>query len=271
MPSTGREAACRTLPFRAERNATIDTLRWARTRLHIPVLLEVDVTDLRHSVREVRRTSGAGLSLTAAIVGAVARAAARHPRVHSARRGRRIVLFEEVDVAVLAERPLPGADDETIPMPFVIRGAHAKEPTEIHDEIQRARSADVAAGAAAIHAGPSARLQAVFFRLPAPVRDALFWRWLFRSPMRMKRTMGTVAVTATGMVSPGILAWGIPASVHPLAVGIGGITQRRTPDGDRDVLALTVLFDHAVTDGAPVARFLGDLHGLLSRPQWLSS
>lgn len=261
----------RVVPFRPERNATLDTLRWARKRAHVPSLLEVDVTAARRAIRERRRATGQGLSFTAWVVACVARAASEHPRVHALRRGRRaLVLFEEVDVAVLVERRV-GAEDEreTLPMPTVIRSADRKSPTEIHEEIRRAQEADVDAGSASIERDVPAWLQTLFFRMPAWVRDLVFWRWLMRSPIRIKRTMGTVVVTAAGMATPGVLAWGIPASMHPLAVGVGGIAQRPTKDGVADMLALTVVFDHAVVDGAPVGRFVHRLCALLTAAEGL--
>ena len=259
--------AYRVVPFRPERNATLDTLRWAKKRLTIPMLLEVDVTEARASVREFRRTTGTGLSFTAWVVGCVARAAAEHPRVHAIRRGKReLVVFHQVDVAVLVERELDGAEaPETLPMPVVIRNADQKAPADIHEEIRRAQDVRVSPGSSSIDSAIPAWVQSLFFRLPAWVRDLVFWRWLMRSPTRMRRTMGTVVVTAAGMAAPGVLAWGIPLSLHPLAVSIGGIARRSRQEGEREVLALTIVFDHAVTDGAPVARFVHRLQELMTR------
>ena len=83
----------------------------------------------------------------------------------------------------------------------------------------------------------------------------------------MKRMMGTVSVTAIGMVGHGGIGWGIPVGIHPLLVAVGGISPRPIMVGDRLVmrehLGLTVLFDHDVTDGAPVARFIGRLQELM--------
>lgn len=265
------------VPFRPERNATLDTLRWARKRrLPIPTLLEVDVTAARRAIRERRRETGEALSFTAWVVACVARAAAEHPRVHALRRGgRRLVLFRDVDVAVLLEKPAGARDHddagETLPMPMVVRGAERKSPAAIHREIRRAQEAVVARGSSSGEPGPPPWLQSLFFRLPRWLRDLVFWRPLLRSPERVKRTMGTVVVTATGMAAPGVLAWGIPRSLHPLAIGVGGIARRGPPGEEADVLALTVVFDHAVTDGAPVGRFVHRLHEMLARAEGLGS
>ena len=264
MPPSPPPGAYETIPFPPERAATLDTLRWARKRLAVPLLLEVDVTAARAAIRAVRAGTGMRLSFTAWVVRCVARAAAEHPRVHALRRGRRrLVLFRAVDVAVPIERAT-GAGPETLPMPVVVRDASEKSVREIHDEIRRAQGAALPAGTASIERGPPRWLQAAFFRMPAWLRDLLFWRPLWRSPVRVQRTMGTVAVTAVGMAAPGVLAWGIPLSLHPLAVGVGGIASRRTATGTAEVLALTVVFDHAVVDGAPVGRFVRRLHDLLT-------
>ena len=272
MKDTKGVGPYRLVTFRAERNGTLDTLRWAKKRLQIPILLEVDVTEARKSIRELRRATGAGLSFTAWVIHCVARAAAEHPRVHAVRRGKRqLVLFEEVDVAVPVERTLEdGTDPESLPMPTVIRRADQRSPTEIHEEIRRAQDAQISPGSSSIEGTVSPRLQAWFFKAPAWLRDLLFWRWLVRSPWRTKRTMGTVVVTAVGMATPGVLTWGVPLSLHPLAIGVGGIARRHDESGEREVLALTVVFDHAVTDGAPVGRFVHRLHELLSRSEGLA-
>jgi hypothetical protein len=182
-----------------------------------------------------------------------------------------MILFHEVDVAVLVERAIgSGAARASLPMPYVVRKANEKSAVEIHDELRQAQTSEVKAGGAALDAGPGPRVQSMFLRLPAWMRDLLLWRWLLRSPARIKKTMGTIAVTATGMAAPGVLAWGIPLSIHPLAIGVGGIAQRSTAAGPVDVLALTVAFDHAVTDGVPVGRFVDRLHQLMTHASGLA-
>ena len=261
----------RVIPFLPQRNATVDTLRWAARRHTVPLLLEVDVTRARRLLRTLRDETGDPPGFTAWVVGCVARAAAEHPRVHALRSGRRkIVCFDDVDVAVLVERPVGDeSSGETLPVPFVVRHAEGKSTRAIHDEIRSARTAAMTPGAASLESAVSPRLQELFFRLPTWLRDLVLWRGLLRDPHRVKRLMGTVVVTSVGGAAPGVLAWGIPSSIHPLAVAIGGIAPRPGAGEEREVLGITVVFDHDVVDGAPVARFVHRLHELLTGAQGL--
>jgi pyruvate/2-oxoglutarate dehydrogenase complex dihydrolipoamide acyltransferase (E2) component len=77
-----------------------------------------------------------------------------------------------------------------------------------------------------------------------------------------------VMVTSVPLTSrSGGAAWGIPAGLHPLIVALGAIGRRPGLAGDRveprDVLSMTVLFDHDVVDGFPVALFLRRLADLM--------
>jgi pyruvate/2-oxoglutarate dehydrogenase complex dihydrolipoamide acyltransferase (E2) component len=77
--------------------------------------------------------------------------------------------------------------------------------------------------------------------------------------------MGTVALTSVGMlgkVASGS-GWRIPIGIHHLVVLLGGIARKPAVVGaeiePRDYLSITILFDHDVVEGAPVARFLSRL------------
>jgi pyruvate/2-oxoglutarate dehydrogenase complex dihydrolipoamide acyltransferase (E2) component len=104
--------------------------------------------------------------------------------------------------------------------------------------------------------------------LPRFVRDLLFWQPLFRNPFRIKQIMGTVGVTSLGIAGQSGLSWGIPIGIHPLIVAVGAIAKRPGIVGEqiliREYVGLTVLFDHDVTDGAPVARFIRRLQELMA-------
>jgi pyruvate/2-oxoglutarate dehydrogenase complex dihydrolipoamide acyltransferase (E2) component len=266
MPNAPHVGEFEVVPFRPERNATLDTLRWAKKRLTASGFAEIDVTVARRAIRAYRQATGRELSFTAWVVSCIARAAVDHPRVHALRRGKReLVLFRGADVAVVIERDIGAGDaHESLPMPYVVRDAHAKDIRTVHEELRRAQMRFMATGAVALDPGFSVRLLSAFVRLPAWLRDLVYWRWLFRSPVRIKRTMGTIVVTSAGMAAPGVRTWGSPLSIHPLAVGIGGIAHRESSAGDAEVLTLSLVFDHAVTDGAPVGRFVHQLSRLMS-------
>ena len=74
--------------------------------------------------------------------------------------------------------------------------------------------------------------------------------------------MGSVLVTSVGMFGK-VRGWFIPSSVHPLAFGLGAIIRKPgIVDGKitpREYLYFTVLMNHDVIDGAPMARFINQL------------
>lgn len=74
------------------------------------------------------------------------------------------------------------------------------------------------------------------------------------------------ALTSVGMFGQGG-GWEIPVSNHTLQVTLGGIAQRPAlVNGQletRQVLCITISFDHDIVDGAPVARFAQSLKELI--------
>jgi pyruvate/2-oxoglutarate dehydrogenase complex dihydrolipoamide acyltransferase (E2) component len=258
------------------RNTTIDTLSWGRKRHHIPILLEIDVTDGRDAIRAQKVKTGQGISFTGWIVKCLAQAVSEHKSIHALRKGkRRLVIFDDVDVSIIVERAVGQPDaGETLPMPYIIRKANEKTVATIHSEIRAAQRATVASGEVQIASPRAAWLTKIGTMLPQFVRDLFFWQPLFRNPFRVKQMMGTVSVTALGMVGQNGMSWGIPIGIHPLIVAVGAIAKRPgVVDGQivvREYVGLTVLFDHDVTDGAPVARFIRRLQELMASGYGLS-
>jgi len=78
---------------------------------------------------------------------------------------------------------------------------------------------------------------------------------------------GTVGVTAVGMFGKGHSGWGIYSPAHPLELVVGSTAWKpAVVDGriePRDILHLTVVFDHDVVDGAPATRFMRRLVELI--------
>lgn len=255
--------------FPRSRLATIDVGKIARDRHRVISMLEIDVTDLRTALR-ARRRSGSPVSLLACFVKAVAIAITRVPQVHAVRRGRRRIVFNEIDIAVAVERTVDG---QNVPIPVVIRSVDKINLEEIETEITKAMSQPIN-GPEDYQLGHrrSAVAMNLYFRLPGRLRLAIM-RSLLRRPHLRKSNMGTVIVTSLGSVGR-VPAWIVPTTIHNLAFGIGTIVKKPRVVGEaivpRDVLHLTVSFDHDVIDGVPAGRFTQNLVRLLEDPAFVS-
>ncbi len=244
-----------TVPLPPLRQAELDILRVAHGKHLIHGLLEVDVTEARRRIREMKDRTGEAVSFTAFIIACVARAVDEHKAMHAYRKRQRLVLFDQVDVTTQVERGLAG---HKVVIPYIIRAANEKTLSEIHHEIRAAQTEPVE------RADVFGKIQ-WYLLLPRPLRG-LFWRILGSNPTRIKRFGGTVAVTSVGMFGKGI-GWAIPMATSTLTVAIGGIAQRPSLADGRiaigEHLCLTVSMDHDVIDGAPAARFAARLVELI--------
>lgn len=264
--------------FPGFRIPTIDTLDQGSKKHHIPLLLEADVTLAREFMRELKARTGEGISFTGWVMKCIAQAVSEHRYIHAMRKGRRrLVLFDDVDISVVVERAVGpgGSPSHTLPMPYVVRKANEKSVREIHDEIRAAQRAAVEEGEVQLGARRNARMTRIFSLMPRFARNLLVWRRLANDPYFAKKTMGTVAVTSVGGSGKGSgYGWAIPIGLQPMVVALGTIARKPGVVGHaveiREFLSITVLFDHDVTDGAPVARFVQRLRELLEEGYGLS-
>jgi pyruvate/2-oxoglutarate dehydrogenase complex dihydrolipoamide acyltransferase (E2) component len=234
-----------------------------RSTHHKPMihgLLEVDVTDARTSLRDYHTRTGEALSFTAFIIACVGQAVDENKAVHALRLGSsRVIHFADVDVLTWVERDVGG---QQIILPYICRSANHKSVDQVHREIRTAQVQDLSK---AVDGGSKA-LQ----RLPASLYPLYFWastRLGRRYPRQWKKSWGTITVSAVGMFGKGA-GWGVPPSTPSLCwVTIGGIASRQLEVNGRtrrrQLLSLTVSFDHNMIDGAPAARFTARLKQLI--------
>ena len=243
------------LPCPAWRTLGEDTMRLGRARNHVPVLLEVDVTEARAALGRRKQQGGPGVSFTAWVVRCIAQAASEHRRVHAVR-GRRwggrgpavtrrtpvmaraaligrrtLVTFADVDMSLAVYRRLTGDDaGDRLPMPFVVRKVNEKSLEQLSAEIRAAQSRPLPQDQQWLEPDglvPPLWLLRLAVAAPARLRDWLYWDRLLGDPFRVKRTMGTVMVTSVPLTSKsGGGAWGIPIGIHPLIVALGAIGRR---------------------------------------------
>jgi pyruvate/2-oxoglutarate dehydrogenase complex dihydrolipoamide acyltransferase (E2) component len=250
MTGTGYEV----LPFPKIRRLMADGGRLGREKHLVHGLFEMDVTEARRAIRQHRARTGEGLSFMAFVVACVGRAVAQHKSIQACRAwGEKLVLFDDVDVNTMFEVEVQG---RKIIRPHILRAVNRKTARAIHAEIRDFQNNPQ---------GREAKFIDWFVLLPGFVRR-FFLRILFRNPHWLKEMNGTVALTSVGMFGAGG-GWGLPVSNHTLQITLGGIATRPAlVNGaleNRQVLCVTVSFDHDIVDGAPAARFAHTLKELI--------
>lgn len=225
-------------------------------------LLEVDVTVPRQFIAEQKARTREALSFTGFLVYCLARAVDENKEVQAYLKGRnQFVLFDDVNVGLTVEHK--DGEKRTL-MGLIIQGANHKTYQEIHQEIRRAQSAPIPRG----RGMPKWFLSALL--LPWPLSSfvkVLMGIATRRSPTIRVSAAGTVAVTSVGMFGKGHSGWGISATPHSLGLVVGSIAWKpAVVEGrvePREILNLTVVFDHDVVDGAPATRFVNRLVELI--------
>lgn len=228
--------------IRRSRQVILDVLAGAARRYPVHALVEFDVTTAEQRLRDLDRT----VSWTGFVVATVARAVAAHPELNARRAGRRLLVFDRVDVAATVERPVDGAH---VPVAVPVRDADRKSSQAITDELRHAKTRQARQ--------PSWRPLSGLAALPGPVRRRLL-RVAGRRPAVAARFGPAIGVTSLGMFASGG-GWAIPIAPLTVTVTVGAVTPRAVAIGGqvvvRSMLPLTVSFDHSVVDGAPAARF----------------
>jgi pyruvate/2-oxoglutarate dehydrogenase complex dihydrolipoamide acyltransferase (E2) component len=234
-------------PFPKMRRLAPDIGWLTRSRYTMRGMLEVDVTVPRRLILEHKARTGESLSFTAFLTACVAKAVDADKHLHAMRNWKGdLVLFDEVDISVLIEREKDGLK---YPLAHIVRAANRKTLQDIHNEIRQIQARPVS--------DQEATSLETIVSVPRFLRRLALWA-VSKSPQLRKQNLGTVTLSAVGMFG-NKSGWAMSPSFHPLALIIGGIAEKPgVVHGQievREVLSLTVDFDHEVIDGAPAARF----------------
>ena len=235
------------LPIPPSRALVVDAGFLASKRHIIYGLVEADITAMKERRLRIQEETGEKLSFTAYLVACLARAVAADPRVQAYRRGRKTVVFHDVDVVTMIE-PTEGA----VAIPHVIRQANKLSVKQISDEIR------------SIQENPeqskqqSGKLVSIAPTIPRWFR-LFFFGCMKQDPNRLREMQGTVILTSVGMFGSGG-GWGLTfLPSHTLGITVGGIQTKLALVNEqvvaREYLCFTLAFDHDIVDGAPAARF----------------
>lgn len=247
--------------FPLSRIFTEDVGRIGMKKHHIKAVIEADVTESRRKLREYRSRTGNRISFTAWLLKRIADAVTEYPAVHGIRKGKRkLFVFDDVDMSVVVERTVDG---EPVPLPMVIRNVQSKSGEEITSEIESAKQQEIRGESDYVLQGNRQKRDPVkFFAFLPQFLRLIIWRIILSDPFHLKEMMGTVIVSAVGMMGK-VKGWFVPYSMHPLSIGLGSITEKPAAVHGtvqiREFISITLLIDHDVIDGAPAARFVSRL------------
>jgi len=250
------------IDFPKVRIPTLDFLTLGDNNHYVKGLIEFDVTDGRNKIRDHEKNTQKKISFTAWLLKCIGQAASEFKEVHSMMMGKnKIVKFEDVDISITVEKSIEGVKT---PIPLVVRRTNKMTVTQINDEIRKAQSEELDEATVLGNHNMKEDLKR-YVSLPSFFRKFILKR-KFRDPVRIKQMMGTIIVSSVGMFGK-LRGWPIPTTAHPLAFGVGSITKKPAIINDkievREFLALSVLFNHDIVDGAPATRFISRLGELL--------
>ncbi len=225
-------------------------------------LLEVDVTEVRRFIADHKERTGEALSFAGFLTYCLARAVDEDKSIQAYRKGEKnLLMSDDVNVGLMVERKV---GEKAALMGHVVEQANRKTFREIHNEIRKVQSEPVPAG----------RGMPKWFRslmlLPWPLSKLVLG--LLRLNGRRDPTIsiamgGTVALSSVGLFGGGHSGWGLSPTLHPVGLVVGGIAWKpAVVEGriePREILNLTVSFDHDIVDGGPATRFVKRLVELI--------
>lgn len=248
--------------FPQSRIASFDICAVSNLKHYVSVILEVDITESRKKVKKLK-SDGVKISFFGWLLKGIATAIQKHPAsAASLKNKREIIMFNSVTISTIIEKEIDGI---RVPIPLVIKDADSKSAEEISLEIENAKKEEAESQTVVLNKKTN-RMERFYYQLPGFLRRAV-WRYILRNPKFAYNKMGNVAVSSLGM-SGNINAWFIHKSIHPISFGIGSVSKKPLVINDslevREILNMTILLDHDVLDGVPMAKFVRDLSALLS-------
>jgi len=232
-PETGPSAEeYKSAPLAGHRKVIADRLSLsARTAVHVPITMEVDMTSASKKKSEEEKTGGE-ISYNDFIIKAAATALREFPAVNTMLLGQELRAMSEVNVGIA----VGSGDDLLVP---VIKNADRLSRPDISRSaknlIERARSGTLAT---------------------------------------KEMSGGTFTISNLGMYDVDMFA---PVINPPetAILGVGRIASKILVLGEnmaiRQMMTLTLVFDHRVIDGVLAARFLQRVKQLLEAPEKLAS
>lgn len=244
--------------FPDSRIASIDVCEIGKQKHHVTGLVEFDVTLSRKKIREYNKTHSNKISFNAFLISAIGNTIKKHDTSGSYLIGKnKLIIFDDINVSIVVEKNIKGTK---VPIPMIIEKANEASIETITMQITEAKNKEFTDKDIVLQR-KTQRLERIYYLLPKFLRR-YFWKFLLKHPKMAFKKMGNVAFTSIGMMGK-VNGWFIPISVHPICFGISSVIKKPTVIGDRieirEILNMSILIDHDVIDGAPMARMISDL------------
>ncbi|MBU1370673.1 MAG: 2-oxo acid dehydrogenase subunit E2 [Bacteroidetes bacterium] len=244
--------------FPKSRIATIDICEIGKRKHHVTGLIELDISKSREKIRAYNKQHKNKISFNAWIISVISYTLNNYKTASSYLKGKnKLMIFENINVSILVEKDMNG---QKVPIPLIIEKANEISIEAISKQINDAKDKQLTNRDIVLQKNAT-RLEGIYYFLPGFIRR-YFWKYLLRHPKLSFRKMGNVAITSIGMMGQ-INGWFIPISIHPICFGLGSIIKKPTVIEDkieiREILNMSILLDHDVIDGAPMARFISEL------------
>ncbi len=232
-------------------------------------LIEIDVTEALEKIEKIEKNNNYKVSFTGWVAKCVSQAVIENKHLNSFRKGgRKLVVFDNVDISVIVE--ITSKSGKKVPYNYVIRKVETKSVKTITDEIRVAQDKKIDEKEQLTR--DTSTYMSFYSLLPRFFRRFVI-RKIISNPFKLKKLIGTVGITSLGMFIKGQGGWGVPFPDKTLNIAIGGIKDSAVVrDGkleERKLLCATFLLNHNIVDGAPGARFISRLTGLMRDASYL--
>ncbi|NHJ83987.1 MAG: 2-oxo acid dehydrogenase subunit E2 [Asgard group archaeon] len=255
-------------PYSANRMILADYNCVAADFPYVHGLMEVDITEPLDKIHQIEKLDGYKVSMTAWVAKCMAQTVMENKELNTYRKGRKLVVFDEVDISVIIE--VTNDKGKKIPYNHVLRNVELKSVREITDEI-RAYQDKVINEHEQLSRGTTFYTK-LYTLIPKFIRRFVIKR-LLKSPFRYKKLNGTVGLTTLGMFVKGQGGWLVPFRDKTLNVATGGIKENAIEENGkivkRKLLCTAFLVDHDIIDGAPGARFISRISELMGNTHYL--
>lgn len=241
------------------RLATFDVGKIGSQKHNITGFIEVDVTKARDIIKK-KIKAGENISLLSWLIKVISKTISENKYIHSINyRKRSQIIFNDIDISLPIEKVVNG---KKVPLAMLIKSVNKKTIGEIYNEINSSKNKEVKSEKDYVLSDNSKRvLTSVFFNLPQFLR-LLVWKHLLKNPFRIKENLGTALITNVGL-SSNVPGWILPKSIHNLCFAVGSIVKKPWIVNNkieiREIMHLTILFDHDVVDGSPAVIFTNNL------------